>query len=63
MLEWEDFIRGIFLAVIGKCFSSAGLKDLIIESNLEGTDLTDSILKGKHYNRGVRIMKYVYEAL
>lgn len=54
---------GIFLAVIGKRFGSAGLKDLIIESNLAGTDSTDRILKGKHYNRGVRIMKYVYEAL
>ena len=54
---------GIFLAVIGKCFGSAGLKDLITESNLAGTDSTDSILNGKHYNRGVRIMKYIYEAL
>ena len=54
---------GIFLAVIGKRFGSAGLKDLIIEANLAGTDSTDCILKGKHYNRGVRIMKYVYEAL
>ena len=37
---------GIFPADIGKCFGSAGLKDLIMEANLAGTDSTDSILKG-----------------
>ena len=54
---------GIFLVVIGKRFASAGLHDLIIEAGLAGLDSTEIILKGKHYNRGVRIAKYVYEAL
>ena len=54
---------GIFLAVIGERFASAGLRDLIIEVGLAGSDSTEIILKGKHYKRGVRIGKYVYEAL
>ena len=54
---------GIFIAVIGKRFGSAGLRDLIIESGLAGSDSTESILKGTHYNRGVRVIKVVFEAL
>ena len=53
----------IFLAVNGKRFASAGLRDLINKAGLAGSDSTEIILKGKHYNRGVRIVKYVYEAL
>ena len=54
---------GIFLAVIGKRFAPAGLCDLITEAGLAGSDSTEIILKRKHYNRDVRIAKYVYEAL
>ena len=54
---------GIFLAVIGKRFGSAGIRDLIIEAGIAGSDATERILKGKHYNRGVRFAKYVYEAI
>ena len=54
---------GIFLAVIGKRFGAAGLRDLIIEAGIAGSDSTEKILKGKHYNRGVRVAKYVYEAI
>ena len=54
---------GIFLAVIGKRFGSAGIRDLIIEAGIAGSDSTERILKGKHYNRGVRFAKYVYEAI
>lgn len=54
---------GIFLAVIGKGFGSAGIRDLIIEAGIAGSDSTERILNGKHYNRGVRVAKYVYEAI
>ena len=53
----------IFIAVIGKRFSAAGLKDICIEATLVGTGSADSIMKGKQYNRGVRAFKIVYEAL
>ena len=53
----------IFIAVIGKRFGAAGLKDLLVESGLVGTASAESILKGKQYNRAVRYLKVVYEAL
>ncbi|XP_047132181.1 uncharacterized protein LOC124811086 [Hydra vulgaris] len=56
-------ISCIFLTVIGKRFSDAGLQDWIIEAELCGKSSVDRILKGKHYNRAVRIYKYLYNAL
>ena len=53
----------IFLGVIGKRFKDAGLKDLIIESQLLGEDQVDQMLKGKEYNNGMRIYFYVAEAI
>ena len=53
----------IFLAVIAKRFSAAGLKDVIIETNLAGPGAVESVLKGKQYNRGIRVVKILYEAL
>ena len=47
----------IFLAVIAKRFSAAGLKDVIIETNLVGPGAVESVLKGKQYNRGIRVVK------
>ena len=53
----------IFIGVIGKRFASAGLKDLIVEATVVGPSSADSTLKGKMYNRGMRVLKTVYEAL
>ena len=53
----------VFLAVIGKRFGSAGLKDLMIEARLAGPEQVNRILEGKHYNFGVEISKIVFEAL
>ena len=52
----------IFIAVIGKRFAAAGLKDLCIEAGLVGVSSVESMLKGKHYNRAVRCLKIAYEA-
>ena len=49
-----------FLAVIGKCFGDAGLKDLIIES---GLDLGDGTVEGKQYNNATRIHHVTAEVL
>ena len=53
----------IFMTVIGKRFASAGLRDIIIEANLVGSGTVEKVLKGKQYNREVRVLKVVYEAL
>ena len=50
----------IFIAVISKRFGSAGLKDVIIAAGLVGTGSIDSVMRGKHYNRGVRVLNIVY---
>ncbi len=53
----------IFIAVIGKRFASAGLRDIVIEANLLGESSVDQMFKGKHYNNAMRILKYMYEAV
>lgn len=52
-----------FLSVIGKKFKESGLEDLLIESELYGSNTTLALLKGKSYNRGVRAHKLIMEAL
>ena len=54
---------GIFLAVIGKRFGSAGLHDLIAEACLSGPESVNQILNGKEYNYGIRTCKVIFEAL
>ena len=53
----------IFIAVIGKRFGDAGLRDIVIESNLLGESSVEQMLKGKHYNNAMRVLKYLYSAL
>ena len=53
----------IFIAVIGKQFGAAGLKDVCIEVSLIGTGFVDRVLKGKQYNKGARVLKIIYESL
>ena len=70
--ELKDFINlrmggfhacNVFLAVTGKHFGSAGLRDLIVKAHSAGPDQVRGILKCNHYNYGIRISKIVFEAL
>ena len=51
------------MSIIGKRFEDAGLKDLCIESGVIAEESIQNVLTGKMYNRGVRVHKYIYEAL
>ncbi len=51
------------MAVIGKRFSSAGFRDLAVESGIIAEGSITSVLEGRNYNRGVRFYKLMYEAL
>ena len=51
------------LSIIGKRFSSAGLRDISVESGIIAEGSVNSVLEGRNYNRGVRLCKLVYEAL
>ena len=53
----------IYLAVLSKRFDSAGLREVIVEADLTGPESVKAVLKGKHYNRALCVMKTVYEAL
>ena len=52
-----------FLAVIGKSFGEAGLRDLAVESGVIADGSIAGILDGRKYNRAVRLHKLMYEAL
>ncbi|CAB4001853.1 Hypothetical predicted protein [Paramuricea clavata] len=53
----------IFIAVIGKRFGDAGLRDIIVESTLLGESSVDQMFRGKHYNNAMRVLKYLYDAM
>ena len=52
-----------FQAVIGKMFAETGFEDLLVESNVYGSNTVSRIMQGKAYNRGIRAHKLVLEAL
>ena len=52
-----------FMAILNKRSSGAGLKDALIQSGVIGEGSVDSVLRGKYYNRGIRMHKLFYESL
>ena len=52
-----------FLAVLGKRFGDAGLQDLLVESGIVAAGSVQAVLSGRHYNRGIRAHKILWEAL
>ena len=51
------------LAIIGKRFQDAGLRDLCTESGVIAEGSIDGVMDGHKYNRAVRLHKLMYEAL
>ena len=52
-----------FLAVIGKKYEESGLQDILLESEVYGRNSVGRLLHGKAYNKGVRLINYLLEAL
>jgi len=52
-----------FASVIGARFGIACLRDVMIESGIVAASLVDAVLNCKHYNRCIRSLKLVYEAM
>lgn len=52
-----------FASVVGAKFGIAGLRDLMIESGIVAAGSVDAVLNCKHYNRCIRSIKLVYEAM
>ena len=50
------------LAIMGKRFREAGLRDLAVESGIISEGSIDQLLDGRHYSRGIRFHKLMYGA-
>lgn len=53
----------MYLGVIGKRFGDAGLRDVMVQSDVIAQGSIDKALTGHMYNRAVRMHKLMYEAL
>lgn len=53
----------MFMHILSKRFSDAGLRDVLIQSGVIAEGSVDKALSGKMYNRGVRMYKIMYEAV
>jgi hypothetical protein len=53
----------VFMSILNKRFSDAGLKDALIQSSVVAEGSVDAALRGKSYNRGIRLYKIFYDAL
>lgn len=53
----------MLLAIIGKRYGDAGLRDIFVETEIVSAGSVDGVLSGKHYNRAIRAHKTVAEAL
>ncbi|KAJ8030514.1 hypothetical protein HOLleu_26961 [Holothuria leucospilota] len=52
-----------YMGIIGKRFSDAGLRDILIESGVVAQGSINSVLSGHHYNRAVHSYKLMFEAM
>lgn len=52
-----------YLRCLGQYVEESGLDGILIEADIYGENTLASILKGTHYNRGIRAHKLLYEAL
>ncbi|PIK39062.1 hypothetical protein BSL78_24089 [Apostichopus japonicus] len=59
----EFHVSMAYLACIGSRFGDAGLRDLLIESNIVAQGSINGVLNGHHYNRSVRTHKLAADAL
>ena len=53
----------LFLVTIYRRFEGSGLEDVAISAGTVEPGSAEVALKGKHYKRGMRIDKFIYETL
>ena len=51
------------IAVIGRRYASAGLRDVLIEADILSCGNVDQVLNGRHYNRAIYSLKIMYEVM
>jgi hypothetical protein len=52
-----------FIASVGKLWGDCGLKDILVDSSVYAAGTVDQMMCGKQFNRAVRALILVYEAL
>ena len=52
-----------YIAVIGKRFGEAGLRDTVVEANILGENSVEKMIKGRHCNNATRVLKYIFDAI
>ena len=52
-----------YLSDIGKVMKGSGFEEIVIKAGLCASGSLDSVLKGRHYNRAMRIHAWMAEAL
>ncbi len=52
-----------YIACIGRIWSSGGLRDLLVDSDVYAVATVDQMLLGKQFNRAIHGLTLVYEAL
>ena len=53
----------MYMHILSKRFSNAGLRDVLIQSDIIAEGSLDKALSEKMYNRGIRAYKLKYEAI
>ena len=53
----------MFMQILYKRFGDAGMKDVLIQSSVIGEGSIKYALRGRCYNKGIRLCKIFYEAL
>ena len=52
-----------FMAAINKRFMESGLSDILVAADVIVEGSVDQALSGRHYKRGIRCLRLMYEAL
>lgn len=52
-----------YLGVLGKMMTGTGFEDIVIEAGICASGSLDQVMRGKHYNRAMRVHKLMYETL
>lgn len=56
-------IISAYLKAVGKVLSGSGFEEIVVDSKVCATGSIDGVLRGKLYNRSIRVHKTVLEAL
>ena len=51
----------VYMSILNKRFSSAGMRDALVQSSIVAEGSVNSAVTGKSYNRGIRLYKIFYE--